>query len=427
MSKKATPKKKTGVTPATQAPQDLRTVTVLYVDGNSVAAMAVSATDSGYHVEGIEHLEVDRLLEVVKRLRHPIFMDLNFCLMPEKDLIQQYFRRFLERSVFDHPTVCLLAPEKVWPTSELGADTPDARAARRIHLFSTAMPVNPYEYPAVAVMEETSAPDGRSRTTLQRARLADFVQVAQVTQAIQPRLLGFCSGISAAQCVLEILPNDDPLQEGMLCDIGKLRTLYARRDAQGNLNFNPIPVGLARDDTHYFRSISPEMDKLNRLQASIGNLLFPPEATPSPLFSVTASSPQVDCTRLALQVSRYALRAFTTPRTQKPAEPEPVRYLTGRGSRLPGLREYIEKKTNAEFRRLDRRPLQGVTVANGLRLGDVADNVMLLGAAIDTFRRARAGARLMTSAYKSPPMKNRRCSIPDLEDGISYVFEHGTD
>ncbi|MBI1292538.1 hypothetical protein GC173_15070, partial [bacterium] len=295
------------------------------------------------------------------------------------------------------------------------------------HVTYRPVPVNPYEYPAVVLLHDEAAPAGQMVTELQRMRLADLVQSNSITQPFSDRLLGFCSGIDAARRVVERLPMEDEGQQVMLCDIGKLRTLYARQDQRGVMTFNPIPVGLARDDTHYFRSIAPEMDKLRSLQATIGNLLFPPEATPSPLFSLTASSPQVDCTRLALQVSRYALRAFNTEGQPGLGEPEPVRYLTGRGSRLPGMREYIEKKTNAEFRRLDRRPLDGVSLAKGLRWGDVADNVLLLGAALEAFRLDSLGRNLINAKYKAPPMKNRRCSIADLRDDVSYVFEHGVE
>ncbi|MBI1291336.1 hypothetical protein GC173_08855, partial [bacterium] len=122
MKKKTTVQRKTSPTAeqTSAAPESLAAVTVVYVDGNSVAAMAVSRHGEGYRVEALEHLEVDRLLEVIKRLRHPIFMDLNFCLMPEKELIQQYFQRFISKPASSHPTGGLLVAEKLVPTALAG-------------------------------------------------------------------------------------------------------------------------------------------------------------------------------------------------------------------------------------------------------------------------------------------------------------------
>jgi hypothetical protein len=396
-------------------------VTVLYLDGNSIAAMAVSRSDDGYAVDAVEHLELDKLLEVVTRLRHPIFMDLNFCLLPEKELIQSQFSRFLEKAIFNRPMVMLLAPEKVQQFDLVGEVGAKAMEQRRTKLLRQQLPINPYEYPSVISLKERPVAAGQRRTTLVRLRLADLVQISQIVKSLAGNFLGYCSPLEAAARVSGLLAEEDPTKPVLICDVGKLRTYYIRREAMGSVVCNPIPVGLARDDTHYFKSISPDPGKLQVLNQTLGTLLFPPEATPSPLFSGNTSSPQVDCTRLALQLSRYALRAFSEDGT--PGCAQAVRYLTGRGSRVPELREYMQKKTGDEFRRIDRRPIHGIDLAPNIRWGDVADNFLMLGAGIEALEAVTPGARLIDDHYRPLNLKRRFRSIGELELDASYVLE----
>jgi hypothetical protein len=380
--------------------------------------MAVRRLAAGFEVVALRHVELESLVEVVKRVRHPIFMDATFCLFPEKSRIHEALLSILDDSAFQTPVVGLIAPDKIQPFEAPGLASTAATQDRRRALLKQALPINPYEYPSALFLQEREVPGGGALSRVTRMRLADLLQNNQAMNPPHPRFSGFVSALAAAEAVAELLPSEEAGGAVRLCDVGKLRTLYLNAEGEKPPQLFAIPVGLARDDMHYFKNLPIEIAKLEALRSHFGPILLPSDVTPAPAFN-GGSTLQLDSTRLAVQVSRYASRAF--PRLLE--GPEPVHYLTGRGSRLPGMRDFLEKRLGEPIRRLDRRPLDDVALAPGIRWADVADHILLLGGAMEVLRPTPRSVGIVPTDYRIPPVRSNRCSIADLSLDTAYIFE----
>lgn len=404
-------------------------LTAIMIDGNSIGAMAASRQPDGrMRVEAVRHVELDRLVELTRRLRHPIFMDVSYSFFPERELIADRLRDIFALPEFQNPTITLLAPEKVRHAESPGRPTQAGRRERLEKLLSDHLPFNPYDYPALLTCQDVQMDSHHDLTRITVARLADLLPLPQVVRSAGGLYAGIVPATTAASHVVRWLAPKEQTEPLLLCDVGKLRTLYTTLLPDGTVHHYPIPVGLARDDMHYFKSIAPSTDKLVAMQHTLGRLFFPPEVTPSPLFSGYASSPQIDCTRFAIQITRYAQRSIeATLRDVRGAWPG-SHYISGRSSRLPGLRDYIEARLHGKVRRIDRRPLRGVELAEGLTWAEVADNLLLLGALREALDPDPSrGAPLLSGELTMPPLQGSACTIAKLRTDMLYVFEQKID
>ncbi|CAN5265199.1 hypothetical protein BH09SUM1_BH09SUM1_15380 [soil metagenome] len=400
-------------------------VTVVQVDGNSIAAVAASRDGNKVRIEAIEHIELDRLVEVTKRLNHQIFMHVNFCLLVDKELIHARLKDILGKKVFRNPSIMLIGSEKTVIVEETGVDTDDARMGRRESLLAANHSSNPYDYPAIILFQENTVGHRMSATRLFRMRLADYLPLSQIISSLAKPFLGAVTELGASARIIKLLSTTDENKPVTLCNVGKLRTLYTTLLPDGHTMFNPIPVGLARDDMHYFDSISPDAEKLQQLESAIGSLLFPPDVTPAPVVNALQGSPQSDCTRIASQISHYAVRSFSESLRRDKAERSwpGAHYLSGRGSRLPGLRQYMESKLETELRRVDRRPIAGIELAPGLKWAEVGDNLLAVGACIEALRPEKETLGVLPESFFPAPTDDLRSSVPAMVSDRLYVYE----
>lgn len=404
-------------------------VTAIQVDGNSISFAALSSDDGTLHIESLDHVELDHLVEVTKRVRHPVFMDVVSCTFPEKELIARTVRAHMERQVYQNPVVTLIGAEKMSVFQLIGEDTAKARATRRRQLLDKNIPINPYDFPCVIALTENTLATGASLSTMIRVRLADVFPLSQLLEANVPEFLGSVTGLTAAARALGALQSEDEDVPLTLFDVGKLRTLYTTRLPEGHVTFNAIPVGLARDDMHYFKSIPMTTEKILELKMTLGSLLFPPDATPLPSFGAGSqgwiSTPQFECTRFATQVAHYGRRCldFNVVPYVKEGRGEAIHYLSGRASRLPGFRQFLETAVSTKFRRIDRRPLRGMEVASGIPWADAADNLLTIGAAAEILSPDNYSLGAIFRNFVPPPISRGRCSSAALEDRQPYVFE----
>lgn len=416
--------------PAAERPitADAPRVTAISIDGNSIAAVAMSFDGVSYRAEAIHHLELDRLVEVSKKLRHPVFMDVTCCVYPEKELIQARLADIFQRAVFHNPAVVLLAPDKSFAVEIAGDSAEASMLARRRACVEMQLPINPYDYPCALLFQEVPLGDGQSLTRSVRVRLADVYQISQLVAPLAPRFRGCVIGEAAASAVLSTIEPVDGDLPVTLCDVGKLRTLYAARLPNGQRFFHAIPVGLARDDMHYFRSISPSTDKLMEMNRALGTLFLPPDTTPSPLFSGWASSPQIDCTRLAVQIARYAQRAFESSlgAFRDHDRFRAINYLSGRAARIPGLKQFMEAKLDAEYRWIDGPFSSAVSLAEGYGWDEASDNLLAFGAAMQAHSPVAGSFLPLTMEFQTPPMKGAKVAVGDMREGAMYVFEQKT-
>ncbi len=401
-------------------------VTIIEIDGNSIGALAMAQDGDKLVVEASHHVELDKLVEVVEKMRHPVFMDLPKSNFPDVQLLASRLKDIFSQEVYRNPVVAVLGGEKFHRAMEIGEESDLGRDKRRKKLLNSNLPINPLVYPCVIAFREENAGPGKSMTVLLKIRLMDLFPIGVLLEKYAPRYLGAVTAQTATANLLQVLSEqDDSGKPTSLCNVGKMRTLYSTWDAQGRFTHDEIPVGLARDDMHYFRSISPVTAQLNRMKIALGSLFFPPEVTPSPLFTGWASSPQIDCTRFAIQVSHYAERSFgMDPRRDIDSVEEGRNfYLTGRASRIVGLRQFLENKIGVTLRRIDRRPIKGVELANDVKWADLADNVIPFGAGLQVLKPRRQSIGLITHKFLPPPMKDGYCTVGEMADGALYVFE----
>lgn len=415
----------------TPLPSDVKRLTCVMIDGNSVVAVAGQMEGKQLRILGIEHRELEKLVEVTRRLHHPIFMDVDACLFVEKDLISRHLKEMLSRSVFNNPTLVIVAPDKFFEVRLKGPSDKASVADRRSKLLSQYMPINPFDYPSAVVFQELKNKNesgSTSTTRLIRMRLADVIPLVDMVKANSQSFIGLASSMTASAQIITQLKRENPHDPVVLCDVGKLRTLYTTLMPDGSLAYNAIPVGLARDNQYYFKSIPPRAEALLLLESKLGSLMFPPDATPGPLFSGRAGGPQVECTRLGVQLARYALRTLESNMglTESPEGVPGTHYLSGRGSLVPGIRNYMEVRLGTGLRRLDKRPLPGIVLEPTVRWPDVADNLLPVGGLLEAFIPTAESCGMITPELNKPPLKNGTCTVAAMKLDTMYVFEHRT-
>lgn len=405
-------------------------LTVIHVDGNSVSALAGRRGESGFEIASACHMESSDAVETTRRLRHPIFMDTFFRVPASKSRVQEILGSIFSQKIYRNPTLAILSAEKIALGELEGEATEDARVDRWTRLLTQQMPRNPFDYPIGTLLRENQLADGRARSLLFQFRLADVLPFAHLLAENTPEFGGWLPATRCAAALLDHLSAEDPTQPFTICDMGKLRTLYATRLTDGRHFHHSIPVGLAGDLHSVSKSFSPTVDELSRLEKTYTSLLLPPEASSSMLLHEESSmNPQIECTRIARQVSHYALMSLesTLPSGAGQTRFPGHHYLVGRGSRLPGLRPYMEAVAGVPFRRIDRRPVEGVSIPKNTRWAEMGDNLLLLGALMHA---ATDDPVLITSdkrQFASPCVKGRVCSVPLLTEDQLYVFEHKTE
>lgn len=401
-------------------------LTAVSIDGNSIGVMAAEAVNGKLNVLATKHRELDALLEVIKRLRHPIFMNVNLSWFPEKEKVKALVAEMLEEPVFRNPLIGLLPAEKIGAYEVSGEEGEDAARVRRDALLDSHAPSDPFSYPCTVLFQEFEVSPGHYGTRMWVARLAEIVPQLEILQATGLEVVGLLPAARAAHQLIQRVESDLAGQPVTICHVGKLRTMYSTRLPDDHVLHNPIPVGLARDDVHYFESIKPTVASLISLKERLGSLLLPPETTPSPIGSRWASTPQLDCTRFASQISRYALRAMKANRDTTNGEwpTAGIHYLSGRGSRFPGLDNYMKVRIQGDVRLLERAAIPSVGFAEGVDWEEARDNLLCIGALCEGALGSSEGSVLITGDFKSLGNSgHEKRSFPNLKAGVVYVLE----
>ncbi|MEQ8819260.1 MAG: hypothetical protein RLY93_03380 [Sumerlaeia bacterium] len=383
-------------------------ITAVSMDGNTVAAAVVSLDQDGTpRIHAVKIYEHRRLLQKIQRVVHPIFMDISALEYGSEEEVADALGHVLGEPAFHHPLVGVFPHEMVMHVHSRGGDF----SSGEVKLFeSTAkflegvLPGAPPNYPRLLSYGNDHGRRGYPGW-LWSANLDDLLDTMDcfVRNPIQEPLFGV---ITSDRAMAEVYPWIVPETTDRivtLADVGKLRTIYCSSltpspmHAWQNLYCHTIPVGLARDGAYYYGTFLPIMEDLEDLSHQSGTLLFPPDVTPSPIFNPTISTPQTDCTRFAMQVSRYAWRLIESSGFGESAPDSIWIYLTGLARHLPGLARYVEGKTGVTVRTLEEASeTSRLRLDEGVTWRSVADALPAVGAGIAFHRRgtSRYGAFL---------------------------------
>ncbi len=409
-------KNKNAPSPVARAPKrDAgRTATAVSVDGNSLSAVSVSLQSGKVRVEGVEHHELDHLVEVKRRIRHPVYMDLDVSVFPGKHIIASFYEVLFSQSRFRHPAVAVLPSTRVQADSMEGEATATAALARRERLIEEHLPRNPMKYPLVFLFREYRKSPGLSVTRLASFRLADFFPMVKMIGNLGAESLGAIYASDALERVLRLLNPAGIDGSISLCNIGKLRTLYATSLANGGIDHNPIPVGLARAGTQYFTSFEPSAVGVRKLREQYGDL-FPVSAsneTPPP------DDPLGEIGMFASQVARFAGRASKGSQAAR----GPL-LVGGVGSHVPGLIDYLNRRTGGRVMHLEDSPSNPLRFADAISWSEVTDNILGLGAALEAIDPSPWALGPLRPEFHPTPLANGRCSVSEMGDGQLYVLE----
>lgn len=408
----------------------VRGVTAVYVDGNSVSCASMAGGEDGsLLVEGLCHHEEEEFFETARRLHHPVFMDVDCAVFNRKERLGEVIGGLLGARRGNYPVIGVLAPEKTFTREQTGPLPGQGSGERWRSLLREYLPANPFDFPAAFLLEEEHDPAVGARSRLLRFRMSDLLPFEQILRGVAPAYAGLVPAQRSLRRMATLLWEGAGHAPTTLCDVGKLRTIYATVPPAGGCEENCIPVGLARDDRHYFRSMTPTIEGVQRAAMATGKLILPSEAAQLSLHPGESSTPQGDATRMAIQVSRYAARSMENSLAACHGEGEGypgAHYLTGRASRVPGLRQYMEGTIRTPLRRIDRRPIDGLTLAGGVTWADVADCLLPLGACLDALDSRPAPGALLNDVGEPLTFRGRLCTVADLQPGQLYLLEQGT-
>lgn len=401
-------------------------ITSLMIDGNSLGIASVEMQNGTPRLIASEHVETPELLEVVRHLRHPIFMDLRLYSFPGQEVIEKWFADRLNQEIYNAPVAILLSADKIWLAEEIGSPDEEAIHLRRDRLLETNLPNIPYDYPCLAIFHEIYLESGMSITRLTVIRLSDLAPLIDILENLNRPFIGIVPATDAGTQLLhqlEPMPTERPV---VLCDVGKLRTSYAVRFPNGQIVQNTIPVGLARDGKHYFKSINPSIERMKEMEQQVGKLLLPLNATPHPIAGTWAESPQIDSTRFASQISRYAIRTLDTFGNQsvKAHWKKGICFVSGRATRMAGLCEYMQQKMERQLFSISQTGLPGLDVSPQIDPELISDNLLAIGGAMNVLTPFRKGAVAITKDVKPMPREiNGACSVTEIKNGLPYVLE----
>lgn len=401
-------------------------LTVIGIDGNSIGAVAGRLCDGTVHLDAMLHAEPEELVESIHRMRHPVHMDVAVSVFRNRDFLRAQLKKILSQEVFRNPVVILLPPEKVDVAELIGRPTPAAGRERLERLVHAHLPYNPLSYPTVLTAQHLPIDEDHSLTRILVARLADLLPLIRLVRETGAKLAGLFAALSSADRVVRLLPATNSDRPTVLCNLGKLRTVYTTLFPSGKALHFPIPVGLARDDHEYFAGAELRVGELARKSNVLEGLTFSPEATPTPLLRQAAAAAGRHCIHFAVQVACYAQRALETA-AAAPGEPEPdVLLLAGPCRRIPGLARFLQNRIGRRVEDLGQHALRGVTLEAGLGWNEVADNLLAVGALKEIVEARPLAHAMLSGELLAPPMRNGSCTISKMQPGVLYVYEQKT-
>ncbi len=365
---------------------DTPRVTGVCIDGNTLSAAALSYSSSEPVVEAVGTVELERLVERVDRITHPIFMDMDVLHYVDRNSLQRGLAELLSDPALRNPIMAVFPADCAKAAAESGSSADHMDRVTR-GILSTAQSSNPNRYPRIVGVETAPAPDGEE-THVWSARLSDVLACTDQFHSLGLPFLGVVTGKRALAEAMNPVCGQDGSGARTLIDVGRLRSVYVGA-AGGAVRFvHAIPVGLARDNTHYFNSLPPRLSEVEHLQQNYGTLFLPAHGTPSGLFESGNPSPQVDCTRLAVQISRFAHRVVKNVWREAVGHAGELRIsLSGRPSRIAGLKEFVSAQIGVPVTALDASPIPGLGVAGDVGWSAATDHLMPIGAGLAWFRR----------------------------------------
>lgn len=392
--------------------------TALWIDGNSISAAAVQGFGDSFRLLAAKTVEASSLVERVLRLSHPIFMEAAAIDMQQGPAFREALEQVLGHFDWPRPIVGVF-PAGLTALAREPASNGKAKGKRSLAAgLRQVLGPNPLLYPRLF-----EASEGAGGREFWAARLDDAALVGERLSSSMPGFDGLVSGRRALRQILRLCESEAHDLPITLVDAGKLWTHYASVFGGRVLMDQAIPVGLARDDQHYYTSLSPTLANVRKLSSAMGSILYPADATPSPLFDPRQSSPQIDSTRFALQVARYAARVECEILSVHPQTPALVFYLSGMASRVPGMRDYLEARSGIHFLRFDRRRIPGVDLAPGLNWSIAADHLIPIGAAMAYLNRAESPSGMLLRGRRPQPVSPEQVRAGDIEPGQLLVVD----
>ncbi len=401
-------------------------VTACMIDGSTISATVVEHSDGVARVVATELVELPTLVESIERRHHPIFMDFTALAYKDPAAIRRILEAIFADPTFRNPVLGVFPGDAVTEYQLHGESSSRGRDERRRALLKRIQWTNPYRYPTVFMLHEQEGSEGLSTTRLLEVRLDDFVHSAAQFEGIGTECLGVVTAQRAASQLFPHLPHSSRAKPVTMIDIGKNRTLYSTWVPGGRFMQNAIPVGLARDDAHIFNAIPPSIELILEMQDRIGGMfLLPPEATPTPLFASRKSTPQIDCTRFAVQIARFANRTIESVPAQLgwQGEHDGTVYLIGRGARLPGLPAYLYSWTEADLYAFETAPLESITLDSSVEWKALSDTPATLGAALAFFARGEDSFGMLLREQRIRRLSSGILRVDDLQDNTLYVSE----
>lgn len=396
----------------------------LWVDGNvvQIAEVAHAPGEGAYCIRKLRGHEEDDLLEVVERVRHPIFMDVTCSHFPNMRRMTEIVHRLLDAmqpSTLN--TIGCLAGETVrFFQGQCKGDWASIRDTlgallRQIHTG------NPLHYPAQFCYRRSAGvgEDGKDVLILSVSHASEMRAFCEMLNQLPLQVIAYANSRQALAGMNALLGEPAAQEAYVLTDVGRLRTHYTGLGRSRPLFCHAIPVGLARDDMHFFRSIPRRMDLVFQLNANRGPLLLAPDVTPPLLFDPASNTPQLDFTRSALQVARYLARAVDAfSRTDSPIKIRRC-VLTGLTTRLPGYRQFLAHKTGLRLIRPERLKMPGVKLGDGIDLKQIGDYIIAIGATLRALGSSPTG--LTATPFGRLPIEfDNRVTLDDLEEGQLY-------
>jgi len=395
-----------------------------WVDGNvvQIAEVARIPGESTYTIHKVHSHEEDAPLEMVERVRHPIFMDVTCSHFPNTRRMTEIVHRLLDTmQPSTLKTIGCLAGETVrFYQGQCKGDWVSLRATlgallRQIHTG------NPLHYPAQFCYRRSVGvgENGQDVVLLSVSHASEIRAFREMLNQLPLQVIAYSNSRQALAGMNALLGDPSPQEAYVLTDVGRLRTHYTGLARSRLLFCHTIPVGIARDDIHFFRSIPRRMDLLFQLNANRGPLLLSSDVTPPLLFDPAFSTPQLDCTRSALQVARYLSRAVEA--FLRAGSPIKIRrhLLTGLASRLPGYRQFLREKTGFRLIRPERLKLPGVHLGNGVDPRQFSDYIIPIGATLRALGSSPTGVTA-TPLGRLPVELENRIALDDLEEGQLY-------
>lgn len=400
----------------------------LYLDGNVVLLAEVRHIPErdGYEIAGLAGHEGEDLLEVVERIHHPIYMDMFCATYPQPGKVLDIVNRLLDQmGPGARQTVGCMAGETMRFYHVLCAPEPKAYRAALRDLVGKVRGDNPLHYPAIFIFRhyENVTQDGRDQLSLSVGHVTEIRRYSELIGKLDLELIAISNSRQALASAGALLATEDPGEATLICDVGRLRTHYTALAASRLIFCHSIPVGIARDDIHFFHSLPLRMKELTALLDRAGPLLMPADITPPPLFDPNLSTPQLDCTRFASLVARYEIRAEERVAREAPDVRIARRVLSGIPSRLRGFRAFLENRCAQRFLRPERLSLPKLAFREEKFRDRLADFLIPTGATLRAMGARATGVTATPFGGAAPRVLGEKIDLDSLEPGVAYQVE----